>query len=53
MYRDDTSIQPVEPHIAPADLLHDSFESWRIGKGRQRIGQVVVLFKSFSNDRTE
>ena len=50
MHRHNPPAEPVKTHIAPADLFHNSFERGCIRESGQRIGQIVVFLKSFSDN---
>src|SRR5579863_5332557 len=53
MHSHNTTRQPIEVYIIPANLFHHHLQHRRVREVRQRLRQVVILFKSLPDNRAE
>ena len=50
---DNAAAEAIEAHVTPASLLHDVLQCGGVGKGCERVGQVVIFLERFAEDRAE
>src|SRR6266516_4309814 len=53
MHSDYSTREAVKTHIAPTSFFHQRLQGERAGKVRERLRQVVVLFKCLADDSSK